>query len=685
MNLYILLTFALTALAVYLLVRYLLDVPLTVAVVSGLAVAFAQFRFIHVAHVETLSTQFFILALYAFHRFLDTPGAPLGDRPGGAVLVHLLHLRLHGVHVLRRGGDHPALPAVHAAAPDGSGVPARRRDLRAHGDRPVAAVPGDALGEGRRTLRLLDQHDRALRGEPDRLDLRQLVPVLQPHRVRQREGALPRLHAARAGVGGVAAAAAGARRRGAAAGRGGRRRRRQRSGAPTVALPGARRLRRDGRRRLPAHPGAAHRLHRDVRGPVALHAPAADPGVLVAARARPLHPARAGRRRRARGVGTRRDRPPARPRAPGRLLRAGDGLPRARADPLQRHFLRGAPPELVRRALADGEHDPADGHRAAAGPGRRARLAALAAPGNPGLQLPGDAGGEPPLHVLPPLPRPADAQRPVQLHAALVHPGQRRDVPDPRRDQGPARAQDQVRAGAQPLPRRRQAGRDLAADARLHGRRLAEAGRPLRRRRRLRGAGGAAAEVDSDGVRRADRGHGLAPRRGAGGRPELRLDRRRHRHHRPAPAGRARPRRGVRDERRRGADDAGEPDLERQRPAGRGAQAEGGRQLPLHGRGAAVAPRPQRGAGPPRVQDGAAGVAGVARAGQQGQARPRPGVRLARAQACTRASSPSTSTAPPRGPAGCRRRPTRAAPPSRGWVRPRPASRCPSPTRAISR
>jgi len=73
MNIYILLTFALTALAVYLLVRYLLDVSVAVAALSGLAVAFAQFRFIHVAHVETLSTQFFVLTLYLLHRFLDAP------------------------------------------------------------------------------------------------------------------------------------------------------------------------------------------------------------------------------------------------------------------------------------------------------------------------------------------------------------------------------------------------------------------------------------------------------------------------------------------------------------------------------------------------------------------------------------------------------------------------------------
>ncbi len=73
MNVYILLTFALTALAVYLLVTYLLEVPIEIGALTGLMVAFAQFRFIHVAHVETLSTQFFLLALYCLHRFLDNP------------------------------------------------------------------------------------------------------------------------------------------------------------------------------------------------------------------------------------------------------------------------------------------------------------------------------------------------------------------------------------------------------------------------------------------------------------------------------------------------------------------------------------------------------------------------------------------------------------------------------------
>lgn len=73
MNIYILLTFALTALVAYLLVRYLLDVSIEVGALAGLMVAFAQFRFLHVAHIETLSTQFLLLSLYCLHRFLDTP------------------------------------------------------------------------------------------------------------------------------------------------------------------------------------------------------------------------------------------------------------------------------------------------------------------------------------------------------------------------------------------------------------------------------------------------------------------------------------------------------------------------------------------------------------------------------------------------------------------------------------
>ncbi len=70
-NLYFLATFALTAWGIYLLVRYLFAAPLAVAVLAGLMMAFAQYRFVHIPHVETLSMQFLIFGLYCLHRFLD--------------------------------------------------------------------------------------------------------------------------------------------------------------------------------------------------------------------------------------------------------------------------------------------------------------------------------------------------------------------------------------------------------------------------------------------------------------------------------------------------------------------------------------------------------------------------------------------------------------------------------------
>jgi hypothetical protein len=73
-NLYWIATFVLTAWAVYLLVEYLLQVPHGAAVLLGLSVAFAQFRFLHIGHIETLSMQFYVLGIYWLHRLLDNPG-----------------------------------------------------------------------------------------------------------------------------------------------------------------------------------------------------------------------------------------------------------------------------------------------------------------------------------------------------------------------------------------------------------------------------------------------------------------------------------------------------------------------------------------------------------------------------------------------------------------------------------
>ncbi|MFH1176400.1 MAG: hypothetical protein V1750_03250 [Acidobacteriota bacterium] len=73
MNIYILATFALTAWAVFLLARHLLRVSPAIGIIAGLAVAFSQFRFAHVVHIETLSTHFYLLCLYLLHRFIDEP------------------------------------------------------------------------------------------------------------------------------------------------------------------------------------------------------------------------------------------------------------------------------------------------------------------------------------------------------------------------------------------------------------------------------------------------------------------------------------------------------------------------------------------------------------------------------------------------------------------------------------
>src|SRR5439155_23999980 len=69
------LTFVLTAWTAYLLIRYLLSPSSTIATVAALMIAFAQFRFLHFGYFDTLSTQFFLLSLYALHRLIDTPSS----------------------------------------------------------------------------------------------------------------------------------------------------------------------------------------------------------------------------------------------------------------------------------------------------------------------------------------------------------------------------------------------------------------------------------------------------------------------------------------------------------------------------------------------------------------------------------------------------------------------------------
>lgn len=72
-NLYLILTFPLTAWGVFLLLRYLLKAPPPVAALMGIMVAFNHYRMSYIRNLENISTQFYWFGLYAFHRLLDTP------------------------------------------------------------------------------------------------------------------------------------------------------------------------------------------------------------------------------------------------------------------------------------------------------------------------------------------------------------------------------------------------------------------------------------------------------------------------------------------------------------------------------------------------------------------------------------------------------------------------------------
>jgi hypothetical protein len=91
-NLYWILTFPLTAWAMYLLVRYLVHTPRNAAILIGLMVAFAQWRFLHISQIELLSMYLYLLTLYCFHRLLDTP-----RRIWTIALIGLLSLTLFTV------------------------------------------------------------------------------------------------------------------------------------------------------------------------------------------------------------------------------------------------------------------------------------------------------------------------------------------------------------------------------------------------------------------------------------------------------------------------------------------------------------------------------------------------------------------------------------------------------------
>lgn len=73
-NTYMVLTYVLTAVAGYLLVRHLLRVPFAVGLLAALMITFAQPRLFHLEHLEGSSTFTLLFSLYALHRLIAQPG-----------------------------------------------------------------------------------------------------------------------------------------------------------------------------------------------------------------------------------------------------------------------------------------------------------------------------------------------------------------------------------------------------------------------------------------------------------------------------------------------------------------------------------------------------------------------------------------------------------------------------------
>jgi len=96
-NLLLISTFALSGLAVYLLVRDLTNRPLA-AFLAGLAFAYAPYRFGHLSHVQVLSSYWMPLALLGFHRYFTRVTAGAGTAPrlralaGASIALVMQHL-----------------------------------------------------------------------------------------------------------------------------------------------------------------------------------------------------------------------------------------------------------------------------------------------------------------------------------------------------------------------------------------------------------------------------------------------------------------------------------------------------------------------------------------------------------------------------------------------------------------
>jgi hypothetical protein len=98
-NLVFLSGFALSGVGVALLVRRLTG-SAGAALVAGIVFAFAPYRIDHYAHLQLQQTQFIPLALWAFHRLLDTRRVRDGLVLGGCVAAQLLSCMYYGLFLV---------------------------------------------------------------------------------------------------------------------------------------------------------------------------------------------------------------------------------------------------------------------------------------------------------------------------------------------------------------------------------------------------------------------------------------------------------------------------------------------------------------------------------------------------------------------------------------------------------
>ena len=72
-NTYIVLTFPLTTISTYMLTSSIIKADKSIHAIISLSLTFAQFRFLHLGHFETISTHYLIFSLYFLHRTIINP------------------------------------------------------------------------------------------------------------------------------------------------------------------------------------------------------------------------------------------------------------------------------------------------------------------------------------------------------------------------------------------------------------------------------------------------------------------------------------------------------------------------------------------------------------------------------------------------------------------------------------